>query len=127
MRNIEMIKRAEDTLTDWVMGEIGCGKESVALSINEFGELVDALKDLSEMEKNCYEAEYYRLKMFENSMEDEGGLEGYDNRRYSSGRFAPKGYGHYAGYVHMDENTRINGSTHNSSSHMYGKEFFSKW
>lgn len=83
-----------------------CGKWQ--LDSEEGGALIDELKDLADAKKNCYKAEYYkeaaeeleRAEMRERYNQD--GPMGYDNWRYSSGRFAPKGRGHYAGYIPED-------------------------
>lgn len=91
---------------------------------NAVGEVVDMIKDLCEAEKDLYKAKYYCYvceAMEEAKKDDEVwknlmcGLSmagmmnagtndgedrmGYDNWRYSSGRFAPTGKGHYAGYT----------------------------
>lgn len=85
---------------------LNCGKYQ--LDSEEGGALVDELKDLADAKKNCYKAEYYkeaaeeleRAEMRERYNQDDP--MGYDNWRYSSGRFAPKGRGHYAGYIPED-------------------------
>lgn len=68
------------------------------------GQIVDMIKDLAQAEKDCMEACYYKTVVgamddygFENEHEiEEYGRMGYDTRRYSSGRYAPKGAGHYS-------------------------------
>lgn len=79
-----------------------CGQQ---MSIMEQGQIVDMVKNSYEMEKDAYEACYYK-KLIEqmdkaNEMNERMG---YDHWRYSSGKFAPKGSGHYsAGYMPMDK------------------------
>lgn len=85
------------------------------------GQVVDMIKDLCEAEKDMYKACYYKTVVeamddAEENREDfiemmgkaaimaafngeDNDRMGYDNWRYSSGRFAPKGSGHYAGYT----------------------------
>lgn len=81
----------------------------------ELGQYVDMVKDLAKSEKDCVEKCYYETvikAMNDHGYEDEFDIEaegrmGYDNRRYASGRYAPKGRGHYspvhssAGYTPM--------------------------
>lgn len=81
--------------------ELACGIDNS--NIQQLGMVVDMLKDLSEAEKNCTEALYYKsiikaMYDYEESPEYEGRA-GYDHYRYASGRFAPKGKGHYSGYT----------------------------
>lgn len=78
------------------------------------GEVIDMIKDLCDAEKNIYKACYYKtvVEAMKESKEEEemackmgmmrgeDGRMGYDNWRYSSGRFAPKGSGHYVGYTY---------------------------
>lgn len=71
-------------------------------SIQQMGEVVDMIKDLAEAEEKCWKACYY--KSIVEAMDEEkrygGDRAGYDHWRYSSGRYAPKGRGHYsAGYT----------------------------
>lgn len=106
--DISRIHAMKESLTEWAKGEIEKGKDCV--DTEEMGKVVDMIKDLADAEKNCYEAKYY--KAIHEAMEKEekngtgdipwylnfiGGMDGragYDNWRYSSGRFAPKGHGH---------------------------------
>lgn len=75
-----------------------CLENPANVDVHVMGEMVDMVKDLYEAEKDCWKACYYRELVCE--MQGERGSEryGYDNYRYRSGRFAPKGHGHYAGY-----------------------------
>lgn len=60
------------------------------INSEELGEITDILKDLNE-------AEYYAHICHD--MREENERMGYDNYRYASGRFAPKGRGTYYGYM----------------------------
>lgn len=115
--HIERIHKMIEKLTECALAELDKGVECV--DTEEFGEVVDAIKDLAEAEyksliakemkeyKEEEEAEdKYLLRMFKEENKDEykrmreqyGEEEGerrfYDDWRYkSSGRFAPKGRG----------------------------------
>lgn len=75
--------------------------------VAKFGEVVDMVKDLAEAEEKCWKACYYKeivCAMDEARTEEGGDRMGYDTRRYASGRYAPKGRGHYSpvhGYTPM--------------------------
>lgn len=74
----------------------------------EMGEVVDMIKDLAEAEEKCWKACYYKaivtaMHEEEEEMKRGGGRMGYDNWRYSSGRFAPTGHGHRSGFTPMDD------------------------
>lgn len=100
-------------------------------STAEAGQIVDMIKDLAQAEKDCMEACYYKSVVgamddygFENEHEIEDyGRMGYDTRRYSNGRYAPKGAGHYSpvhGYTPMHMNGHIPSQMmDNSSPHEY--------
>ena len=66
----------------------------------EVGQVVDMIKDLAEAEKCCMEACYYKtiIKAMEEDDDDGEDRRGYNNRRYESGRYAPKGRGRVMGY-----------------------------
>lgn len=82
------------------------------------GQTIDMIKDLCDAEKNLWKACYYKTvtkAMKETEEEDEPrvifgypGMSrsharyGYNNRRYNSGQYAPKGAGHYSGYMPDD-------------------------
>lgn len=85
------------------------------MNVDTTGKIVDMIKDLAQAEKDCMEACYYKTVVgamdehgFENEHEiEEYGRMGYDTRRYSNGRYAPKGAGHYSpvhGYTPMTMN-----------------------
>lgn len=72
---------------------------------NISGQDLEELYKWIDIKKDIAEAEYYEAaKMKELSIveamekESEEGFAGYNNRRYSSGRYAPAGRGHYSGY-----------------------------
>lgn len=99
--------------------------------IDTYGQVIDMIKDLYEAEKDCYKAWYYAMAakdIGDRSNDEESyaeGRMGYDHYRYSSGRFAPKGHGHYsAGYTpnragNMNTN---NGSRQNMRAGMMPEE-----
>ena len=70
-----------------------------------YGQVIDMIKDSYEMEKDCYKGLYYELaalRMCHEMNEVPNERAGYDHWRTSTGRFAPKGTGHYsAGYHPM--------------------------
>lgn len=95
-KTLETIHSIRDHLVGWAKEEVDNGKERCCTQ--ELTLVIDMIKDLCEVEKDCKKACYYHL-LCEDLVEDE--LEenermGYDNRRYSSGRYAPKGKGHYS-------------------------------
>ena len=77
------------------------GIYSDGVNAHEIGMVIDMIKDLAKTEKDCIEACYYETVI--EAMGGEIDRPGYDHWRYSSGRFAPKGSGHYsrAGYPMM--------------------------
>lgn len=105
---LKPILEMKEKLTEWSKSELEKGKEQVDTA--EMGQVVDMIKDLAEAEEKCIKGAYYKCllkekkddeemqKMME-KMGGEGGMGynrmGYDNYRYSSGRFAPKGRGSY--------------------------------
>lgn len=104
MHNIDLEKacEAKKKLIDWVC----CAtedKEDLFCNIETFGQLVDAAKDMAELEEKCVKAEYYKTvtKAMKEYDEDDEGSEryGYDHWRYADGQFAPKGHGHRSGYT----------------------------
>lgn len=112
----------KDTLMCQVTPYIESGVFCNGVPGEAVGEVVDMIKDLCDAEKNLYKACYYKtvteaMKKAETDNEewakmiamagmvsclgqnDDTGRMGYDNWRYASGRFAPTGKGHYAGYM----------------------------
>lgn len=84
------------TLLCWLEQEIGEGKENVACHAEKLGEITDMIKDLAETEEKCVKAKYYST-VTEAMKEFEDAPMGYDAWKYSNGRYAPKGKGHYVG------------------------------
>lgn len=102
MHDLEKVCDAMDKLLDWIDCEVSEGKENVACHIDAFGKLVDAAKDMGELEEKLVKARYYHtvteaMLDYEED-EEESERYGYDNWRYASGRYAPKGHGHRSGY-----------------------------
>lgn len=89
--------------------QINTGIQNV--NTNEAGQVIDMIKDLSEAEEKCWKACYYKYIVKAMKEEEEYAEKlppeerrGYDHWRYSSGRYAPTGHGHYSsGYRPMDE------------------------
>lgn len=114
---LEKTREMKKSLMGMVEAEIACGREAVCKGIEGFGQLVDAVKDMAEIEEKCAKTCYYEtvveaMKKKEKEGLEDGGPYGYDNWRYSSGRFAPTGKGHYAGYtpypfMYMDDTQKI--------------------
>lgn len=114
---VQKICNLKDQLVSAACAEFDCGIANV--DTNEAGEVVDMIKDLAEAEEKIVKAFYYKtlikaMKEAEEDAEDGGavpwylsmlnpelmsGRAGYDNWRYASGRFAPKGHGHRSGFV----------------------------
>ena len=90
--------------------------------LEELGKWVDIKKDLAEME--YYETEKLKNISIVEAMEKEATeapdpeVAGYNHRRYSSGRYAPAGRGHYAGYPYY-ENDMYGYNDRNGDNTMY--------
>lgn len=104
MYGLDDICDIKKSLIDWAKSNKECSAECIPL----YGQVIDMIKDLYEAEKDCYKAWYYAMaakEIGERSPDEEDrmyGRMGYDHYRYASGRFAPKGKGHYsAGYHPM--------------------------
>lgn len=95
MDKIKDLKETKEKLVDALKAKMSMGIENV--DAQEAGEVTDMIKDLAEAEKECWEAAYYESIV--KAMKDEGEKMGYDDWRYASGRFAPKGRGTYEGYT----------------------------
>lgn len=89
------IHKMQEKLTEWALCEFEKGKECVC--VDEMSKVTDMIKDLAEAEMYGREAKILRFEMEESDGEED--RMGYDNWRYSSGRFAPTGHGHRSGYV----------------------------
>ncbi len=84
----------KDKLVSWSKCELEKGREHV--DTKEMGEVIDMIKDLAEAEEKIYKAAYYcSVVGAMEEYDEENERMGYDNYRYSSGRFAPKGRGSY--------------------------------
>ena len=96
---VERIKESKDEILgylDKTIKKYGPDKMDSA----EVGKLADAIKDMAEAEKACWEAEYYRSVT--EAMEGQSGYMpegmgygrmGYNPSRDSMGRYARRGYG----------------------------------
>lgn len=55
---LEHVLEMKKTLAEWAKEELDKGKEHVCT--HEMGDVIDMIKDLSEVEKNCWKACYYK-------------------------------------------------------------------
>lgn len=105
MELCEIKDRLVSVLNDQVSGNLHNA------NANELGQVADMIKDLAKAEEKMWKSCYYKTiihamheeheRMEHMPQEDRMG---YDHYRYSSGRFAPKGHGHYSsGYRPMEE------------------------
>lgn len=90
----------KEKFISWSKEEMEKGKDEVDTC--EMGQVVDMIKDLADAEKNIWKACYYKtvvhaMEEYDEESDDDDRM-GYDNWRYSSGKFAPSGRGHFAGY-----------------------------
>lgn len=119
MHTMSDISEMKTDIVESVKHELRC-KGFDNIPPYELGQYVDMIKDLSKAEKDCMEKCYYTEvidAMHEHGFEGEWEIEaegrmGYDTRRYASGRYAPKGHGHYSpvhGYtpMHMGHESRV--------------------
>lgn len=100
IQKTERLCEIYNELMRWIENNKDCA------DVKTMGEVVDMLKDIAEAEEKCWKACYYKTvteAMNEAEpmdrmefMDDEGRM-GYDNWRYASGRYAPKGHGHKTG------------------------------
>lgn len=110
---MEHTKKIVDDVCNLKEDLVRAAQDEVAKGIQhvdtkEMGEVVDMIKDLAEAEEKCWKACYYKaivtaMHEEEEEMKRGGGRMGYDNWRYSSGRFAPTGHGHRSGFTPMDD------------------------
>lgn len=100
---LENMCKVKGTLMEWIKLEIEEGREAAGCHIEQIGELVDMVKDLSDAEEKCMKKKYYEMLICDLMLGDEDmqevGRMGYDNWRYASGKFAPTGHGHRSGYM----------------------------
>ena len=71
---MDRLYRVKDKLIECVQHEMSKGVENV--STHEMGMVIDMIKDISEAEKACAEAEYYESVV--DAMEEAGGRYGYE-------------------------------------------------
>lgn len=98
----------KDMLTSWLKTHLSSGAQCV--ETDEAKKCAEIIGYLADIEKDCYETAYYKavVEAMENGAEE--GPYGYNNRRYSSGRYAPKGRGNVMGYrPYMDQEPYIEG------------------
>lgn len=108
MERSKKLCEMKDKLVSCMADQLNMGVQNV--NTHEAGEVIDMIKDLAEAEEKCWKACYYKTivkamkdeeEQYERMSPDE--RRGYDHWRYSSGRFAPTGRGHYSsGYRPMD-------------------------
>lgn len=101
MMTIEKMAEAKKTFLDWLCAEMAKGEE--CFDGRAGGALTDMIKGLAEAEEKCMKAKYYEVVIgemldYDSEEDDEMGRYGYDNYRYASGRFAPKGRGRNVGH-----------------------------
>lgn len=89
------MKEMKCSLIDAMKAEFRKGMDAV--NVDEAGKVIDMIKDLAEAEAKCWEAEYYKT-VVEAMEEEEEPRYGYNNRRYSNGRYAPSGRGMVRGF-----------------------------
>lgn len=103
MHTLNDISCIKTDLVEELNHELRC-KGIYGVGTGEAGAIIDMIKDLAQAEKDCMEKTYYESVVgamdnygFENEIEiEKTGRAGYDTRRYASGRYAPKGHGHYS-------------------------------
>lgn len=114
MESLHKIAKMKELLIDTLMTEVDKGVRS--MDVDETGKVVDMIKDLAEAEAECRKAEYYRT-VVEAMDEEEEPRYGYNNRRYSSGRYAPKGRGSVMGFrPFVDQEPYVDEYLNNPSS-----------
>lgn len=101
MEEVSRLCDAQKKLMEMFEGELSEGKEYFGCHAEEIGEISDMIKDMAEAAKATMEKKYYEevvFAMLEYGDSDELKRMGYDNWRYKSGRFAPKGHGTDVGH-----------------------------
>ena len=109
-KKLDKVTELKNKLICCVENQMAMGEHNV--DTKELGEVIDMIKDLAETEEKCWKACYYKSIYEAMQGYDENDRQGYANWRYSSGRFAPSGRGHYApsgyspapGSIMMDNN-----------------------
>lgn len=130
---VNKICEMKEKLVSCMADQLNMGVQNV--NTNEAGQVIDMIKDLAEAEEKCWKACYYKSIVKAMEEYDEGrehmdpeDRRGYDHWRYSSGRFAPSGRGHYSsGYRPMEDGDWADGmrmepwmSDSQNRSHMDG-------
>ncbi len=124
MHEIEMklrdICEMKEKFISWSKEEMEKGKDCV--DTQEMGDVVDMIKDLADAEKNIWKACYYKtvvhaMEEYDEESDDDDRM-GYDNWRYSSGKFAPSGRGHFAGYPMKKDRSRNPGTFYDRDDSM---------
>lgn len=114
MESLHKIAKIKELLVSALMSEMEKGVRD--MDTEETGKIVDMIKDLADAESNCYEAKYYKT-VVEAMDEGEEPRYGYNDRRYSSGRYAPKGRGHVMGFrPYVDQEPYIDEFMNNPTS-----------
>ncbi len=100
-KKLEKISEMKDNLISCMDSVMSRGISEV--DTKEAGEVIDMIKDLAEAEKACMEAKYYKSVIEAmDEYEPDNERMGYNNRRYSNGRYAPSGMGSVMGYHNMN-------------------------
>ena len=108
---IEKLCNIEEWLVNYIDREFGsqqCFEKSGELAVS--GELIDMIKDIAEAKEKCVKAKYYETvtkAMEEYDEEEPEERQGYNNRRYANGRYAPTGRGEVRGYPMMPHPTPL--------------------
>lgn len=105
---MEELKRNKETLMTWVSNEISNGCQG--FDLKGTGEAIDMIKDLSDAEKNCWEAMYYKTVV--EAMTSNDDVMGYNNRRMANGQYAPAGRGHMGYRPYVDQEPYIDAYLH---------------
>lgn len=101
---MERLYRIKDKLIGCVEREMSKGIENV--NTHEMGMVIDMIKDLSEVEKSCAEADYYESVV--DAMDEGSGRYGYDGPDRSHSRMAQGGERDRMGYKNQYGNWPAN-------------------
>lgn len=92
---LEEQSKIKERLSEILKVEL-CNTEPQNVDYENSGEVTDMLKDLAETEKNCWEAQYYKMMCEAMKKEEQSGnndFMGYNRNRYRNGEYAPSGHG----------------------------------
>lgn len=93
---LEEQKKVKERLTEILRVEVD-NTDPNKIDYDNSGGVADMIKDLAEAEKNCWEAQYYKMlceaMMYEEDPENSNRLMGYNHNRFKNGEFAPSGHG----------------------------------